>query len=507
MTRIFYILLLLSIFSTASAQLSGTKSIPGDYATVALAVADLNTNGVGAGGVTFNIAAGHVENLTARIAITATGTMANPIVFQKSGTGNNPILNAYEGTNTPTSATRDGFISLQGSDYITIDGIDLREAATNTTVAQLMEYGIGLFRASVTDGAQNNTIKNCKITLSRENDAAGSGVWHPGSNGIVALNCLATANAALTPTSASGTNSFNKFYSNTIANVTHGITFISFAAPTPFTLGDTGNDVGGSSTLTGNTIINFGGKAGSTATAEAVFVNNQWNFNCSYNTVNNNDGAGVNHPNALRGIWLNASSTSASATVNNNTITLYGGGTTHLVTAIENALGSTAASNTVTINNNYITGNYLTATTGLWYGIFNSATAANVVIQGNRIDNVEYSTVALTGTGAIYPIYNTANTNVLARNNIIQNIQRFGSTGGTTIGIYFSSGTFQTIKNNFIYNISIDGTGTASILYGIQVATGTVVVDSNIVRKLSCKKATGTGNLYGIYNIASATNE
>ena len=508
MTRIFYILLLLSIFSTASAQLFGTKSIPGDYATVALAVADLNTNGVGAGGVTFNIAAGHVENLTARIAITATGTMANPIVFQKSGTGDLPVLNAYQGTNTPTSAARDGLISLQGSDYVTIDGIELKEAATNSTPTQLMEYGIGLFRASATDGAQNNTIKNCKITLSRENDAAGSGVWHPGSNGIVVLNCLATANTAVTPTSALGSNSFNKFYSNTIENVIHGITFISFAAPTPFTLGDTGNDVGGSSALTGNTIINFGGKVGSTATADAVFVNNQWSFNCSYNTINNNNGAGVNHPNALRGIWLNASSTSASATINNNNITLYGGGTTHPVTAIENALGSTAASNTVTINNNYITGNYLTATTGLWYGIFNSATAANVVIQGNTIENVEYSANTLAGSGLVYPIFNSgAGTNILARNNTINNIQRFGSSGANTIGIYFSAGTNQTIKNNFIYDISIDGTGTVSLIYGIQVTATTVVVDSNIVRKLSCKKTTGTGNLYGIYNIASASNE
>ena len=40
----------------AQAQLSGTKAIPGDYPTLALAVADLNTAGVGAGGVTFSFA-------------------------------------------------------------------------------------------------------------------------------------------------------------------------------------------------------------------------------------------------------------------------------------------------------------------------------------------------------------------------------------------------------------------------------------------------------------------
>ena len=48
----------------ANAQLTGAKAIPGDYATIALAVTDLNTQGVGAGGVTFNIAAGYTELLT-----------------------------------------------------------------------------------------------------------------------------------------------------------------------------------------------------------------------------------------------------------------------------------------------------------------------------------------------------------------------------------------------------------------------------------------------------------
>ena len=40
------------------AQLSGPKSIPGDYATIAAAITALNTSGVGSGGVTFNVAAG-----------------------------------------------------------------------------------------------------------------------------------------------------------------------------------------------------------------------------------------------------------------------------------------------------------------------------------------------------------------------------------------------------------------------------------------------------------------
>lgn len=56
-------------------------------------------------------------------------------------------------------------------------------------------------------------------------------------------------------------------------------------------------------------------------------------------------------------------------------------------------------------------------------------------------------------------------------------------------------------------NLSIDGSGTTSTMYGIQTATGTIVVDSNIVRNLNCLKSTGTGVMYGIYNISSPVNE
>ena len=51
--------------SVASAQLTGTKNIPGDYATLAAAITDLNVQGVGAGGVTLNLVAGNPETAPA----------------------------------------------------------------------------------------------------------------------------------------------------------------------------------------------------------------------------------------------------------------------------------------------------------------------------------------------------------------------------------------------------------------------------------------------------------
>src|SRR5438477_8300711 len=43
------------------AQLTGTKNIPGDYATLTAAITALNTSGVGAGGVTLNVIAGNAQ--------------------------------------------------------------------------------------------------------------------------------------------------------------------------------------------------------------------------------------------------------------------------------------------------------------------------------------------------------------------------------------------------------------------------------------------------------------
>lgn len=498
-------LVLLSVFFTYG-QLTGVKSIPGDYATIQAAVADLNTQGVGSGGVTFNVAAGHTETITTVISLTATGTAVNQIIFQKSGSGANPLITANTGTNTPASAIQDGIWNFVGSDYVTINGIDLYDP--NSTNPATMEYGYAMFKAGVDNGCQYNTIKNCVVTLSRENNASGSGPSNEGSKAITVVNAtVLLQTTVVTPTVPAGTNSYNMFYSNTLQNCNYGIVLNGYAAATPFDLGDTGNDVGGTSTATGNTIINYGGATGASNPSAGVRATNQWSVNISYNTINNNDGGGVNHPLTLRGIYAQ-SGTSANANITYNTLTIKGGGTTSQVAMIENVIGSTAAGNTVNINNNTLTGEYLTATSGVFYGIYSSSTAATININNNSITNLNYSNAALAGSGAVYAIYNSgAATAVNVIGNTVGNISRTGTTGATTIGIYVSSGTTQTVNNNTVSNLSIDGAGTASIMYGIQVAGTTVVANNNLVHSLSCIKATGTGALYGIYDISSPTNE
>ncbi|HPM93106.1 MAG TPA: hypothetical protein PKZ74_09875, partial [Bacteroidales bacterium] len=151
-------------------QLTGIKSIPGDYATIEAAITALNAQGVGAGGVTFNVAAGHTETFTTVTAglVTASGTAGNQIIFQKSGAGANPLITAA----TPGTGTMDYIICLSGADYVTFDGINVQENAANTTSAMQMEWAYAVLKASVDNGSQNNTIKNCAISLNSDNTAS-----------------------------------------------------------------------------------------------------------------------------------------------------------------------------------------------------------------------------------------------------------------------------------------------------------------------------------------------
>ena len=54
--KILFLLSILVLSTGLKAQLSGPKAIPGDYATIAAFVNDLNIQGVGVGGVTATVA-------------------------------------------------------------------------------------------------------------------------------------------------------------------------------------------------------------------------------------------------------------------------------------------------------------------------------------------------------------------------------------------------------------------------------------------------------------------
>jgi len=258
---------------TVTGNLNTTPNLAATYPSLALALTDLNLVTAMTGPVILTCNAGDAETapptgLTIGSAsLNAVLSVTNTVTINKSG--GIVTLNAGVGTATPISPAPDGILKISGADYITIDGLTFTDG--NVTNPPTMEYGIGLFKLSLSDGAQNNTIQNCIINVKNSNFASGTTPMIEGAVGILMINSTAAAaTTALVPTTAAGTNSNNKFYSNTINGGNYGMGLIGFAGATPFTTCDTNNDIGGASLATGNTIQNFGGGAGSTNASAGI---------------------------------------------------------------------------------------------------------------------------------------------------------------------------------------------------------------------------------------------
>ena len=366
-----------------------------------------------------------------------------------------------------------------------------------------MEYGYAFYKTSLSDGCQNDTIRNCTITLSSANNTAGTAPMVDGSTGIITMNATATAATTnLIPTTAAGANSNNSFYGNTIQNCNTGIALIGFVATTPFTPADVNNDVGGTSAATGNTIINYGG-GGSTNPAVAIRTLAQYTLNVSNNTINSNNGGGTNHANILRGIYINTA-VSANTTVRSNTVTVKGGGTTQAVTAIENVSGSTAASNFVNISDNVITNcSYGTASTGTMTGILNSGGPTLLFIRNNSFTS---NSLTASGAGAIVGISSSgAAATARLSNNTFTGASLTSATG--TFSAILNSGVVTTLIAIDSNNVGTSGTGVVtfpSANSGAQTfinnvsgsATGSVSLSNNNIQGITYSSASTGANTY-----------
>ncbi|MCX6266340.1 MAG: T9SS type A sorting domain-containing protein [Bacteroidetes bacterium] len=174
----FYILSLLLLGNilvcnnVKSQPLTGNKTVGsgGNYSTLAMAIMALNANGVGAGGVTFLLTdAQYSEPLP--LTISAKGTAANPVIF-KPAAGITPgiILNA-------TSASQWG-IKLDGTNYLVFEG------SGNGNDTRDMTFELGNTHGSVffiTNSADNNTIRNCKIKSFANDSTADIGIYIKGA--------------------------------------------------------------------------------------------------------------------------------------------------------------------------------------------------------------------------------------------------------------------------------------------------------------------------------------
>jgi hypothetical protein len=406
-------------FSTSFAQISGTKTIDNttptggnNYQTFTDAITALNT-GVGAGGVTFNVTAGQTFNENpANLIINATGTLADQVIFQKSGVGANPkIIPSVAGTLTTTTFgnNADGILIINGGDYIAFDGIDLDANSAFATLIEKYEYGYYTKKFDATNACKNVTIKNCTITMYHN-----TGTIVTIGNGLYVSNISGTA--SVTVTSTGGRTENVKFFNNTITGAYDPIQIRGFAAASPFDFYDQGIEIGQDGA---NTITNFGGAA--STLVYGVYAIQQNNLKINNNILNNSNVTGA----VMYGVFI-GTATNSNIDINNNTFELTSNSPTSQLSAVGLNSGTVSGTtNTINVNNNTITNfSRPTHTTGPTYFIYSTSNYPFILnISGNNISNHNFP-----GTGIIYGVYQLSNpVNVNITNNTISNITRVGT--------------------------------------------------------------------------------
>ncbi len=558
-TQLLVATIILCLFSFISkAQISGPQTIPGTYPSIEAAVNALNLQGVGNGGATFNVAAGYTETPTAPIILTLGvvngSSAANPLVFQKSGVGANPLVTA---STAGSSITVDGIFILNGTDYVTINGIDLQENVLNTTPTAQMEWGYALVKSPLGGGASYNTIKNCVVTLNKAN---------VNSVGIYLGNHITTNTTTFIVTSANGTSSYNKFYNNTTQNTYSGIYLAGYAAAAPYDFYDQGNEIGRDGISTNrNQILNFGGLANTSYGVYGIYQNGLKVFS-TY--VNNSGGAPAIA--TLYGIFTSIGN-NANIDIYGDTLIMSSSATaSSSLYAIQNSMGSNGAGNTVNIYNNVVDGcSYPTNLGGAFYGVSSTASATYTNMYNNKVNNN-----SIPGTGAFYGLNYTGSSATLCLvvniyGNTVSNNTKTGIGGsffiisasastlatncynnqlfnnsnsastGTMYGYYnFGFGYNENIYNNTIYNntggtgetvmlsvksgsgptnkqvydntiYNISGTAATTAVAGIQISYGTIVnIYRNNIYNITNNSATGgTPAVYGIQADATGNTQ
>ena len=487
-----------------------TPNLAATYTSLANAITALNTITSISGPVTITLNAGNPQPAPAggyAIQFAAVTTALTPIII----TGNNNTITAF--TPQVTGRIYDAIFKIIGADYITIQEFNMIENPANlatggasptsvTTGNNMTEWGVALLYASTTDGAQNNTIQNNSVTLNKT---------YRNTFGIYSN----TNHSATVPTTTAlitnltGSNSNNKYYSNTVSNVNMGIAVIGSSVAAYM---DTGNDVGGLSLVTGNTVTNWGGQSqasvyiNSSGSCYGVFVNNQKDENVSFNTITSAAVSGTAV--AMRGVLKEYSAVPTgtfSSTISNNSITITDNFTSGVLDGIRSQ-GISSALSTATINivNNLLLNISATAVGAniAFVGISNTSQCGILNITGNTIRGTTTSATAagftgISNSGAVITALNINNNNIGDNlgDAVIFSAANNQPLAGITVPTVASTAAVSISGNNFQgFTQNVAGTGAHTYISLVHAASGNTTdnINSNTFTNLT---ANTSGNV------------
>ncbi len=145
----------------ADAQLTGLKYIGGvspDYATLEEAIADLNAQGVGSGGVTFLIRDGVYDENDNLVISDVAALPESPIVFR-------PDVDAVVEINVPITGDFSSAFRIHNSDHITFNGTphEANEESRNMTVNGYRNADDDVFVFWLSNGSDHCSLENMII--------------------------------------------------------------------------------------------------------------------------------------------------------------------------------------------------------------------------------------------------------------------------------------------------------------------------------------------------------
>ncbi len=539
----FFMVIAAVLFFAANtfAQLSGTKNIPGDYASLDAAIIDLNTVGVGSGGVVLNLLAANPQTAPAGgyviggagSLVLSTTSMANPVTIQ--GNSNTITANA----SLTIGALNDGIFKLIGADWVTITGFTMEENAANVVTAAatntMTEWGVALLYVTTTDGAQHNTITGNTIDLNRT---------YQNTFGIYSnsTHSSTTVTSSVTATTTAGGNSHLTITSNNVTDVNHGIVVVG-----PTAAADQNDSIRiGVGSGTGNTLTNYGttgtfsGYANVSGTVNGILVRNSKNNSINYNSITSSNG-GVT-AGTINGIQMPAFSVAPTGTfstsISNNTLSIKSGLIAGAINGI-NLLGTSASVTSILNidNNDFNNFGHTVAGTAAIIFITNAGTHLTQSISNNTFTNMSVNTtgavtfIANTNTPPANSVKNVNNNSIVtafaktgaggsvtffvdngsdvststnnSNNNTFTNITVSGAATVTGVGNTNGGAPIKNVVGNTVGNIT-GGTG-AIIGLSINFDAGTTTVTSNTVSNITGGGAI-TGILFGTSGTAGTTN-
>jgi hypothetical protein len=444
------------------------------------------------------------------ISVNAATTAVNNVTIE----GSNNTITAS--ASLATGALNNAIFSIIGADHITLQNFTMQENPANTVNTpaasnNMVEWGVALLHLSATNGAQNNTIQNNTISLNRN---------YRNSFGIYSSTRHTSADVGTTHDVTNGTtgpNSGNKFYGNRISNVNMGIALIGTGTAA---FQDVGNDIGGSSAATGNTITDWGGAASltmyisnPTTVSYGIYINHQTADNVSYNTLTSAT-AGAGTAVTFDGIRKDYTTTPAgtfTSTISHNTITMTSAFTGSNFECIRSQGMSTLATATINITDNNLLDNAITAagTTSAFGGIINTSSPGTLNITNNIMRGLTtVSSGGFTGISNSGNVQNTININNNKIGDAVAGAATYSIASASQLNAITNSGGAATatvnITGNSMNGFSIVTSGQVAFIQNSSNSAVAVNIDNNQLGSTTGTLITMSGvqssNLFFLYN-------